>query len=85
MFKVNGKIFLLMGLEHEPVQFNLKCDPDRVIELSEQYECITAGYHMNKKHWITVTIDKTLSKKQLKELIDHSYELVAGAKPKKKK
>ena len=82
VFKVNGKIFLLVGLADQPLQFNVKCDPERAIELREQYECIIPGYHMNKKHWNTVIIDNTLSKKQLKELIDHSYELVL--KPKKK-
>ncbi len=82
VFKVGGKIFLLVGLLDQPLQFNVKCDPERAIELREQYECILPGYHMNKKHWNTVIIDNTLSKKQLKEQIDHSYELVA--KPKKK-
>lgn len=85
VFKVNGKIFLMVGLEHEPLQFNVKCNPERAIELKEQYDCIIPAYHMNKIHWITVIVDKTLSNKQLKELIDHSYDLVAPAKGKKKK
>jgi predicted DNA-binding protein (MmcQ/YjbR family) len=82
VFKANGKIFLLVGLYDHPLQFNVKCDPERAIELREQYSCIIPGYHMNKKHWNTVIIDKTLNNKQLKELIDHSYNLVF--KPKKK-
>jgi len=81
VFKVGGKIFLLMGLDAVPVQFNAKCDPDRALELREQYDCIVPGYHMNKKHWNTVIVDGTLSDRQLKELIDGSYELV---RPKKK-
>jgi predicted DNA-binding protein (MmcQ/YjbR family) len=76
VFKVNGKIFLLLSLTSQPLQFNAKCDPERAIELREQYGCIIPGYHMNKKHWNTIIIDNTLTKKQLKELIDHSYELV---------
>ena len=76
VFKAAGKIFLLVGLNNQPLQFNVKCDPERAIELREEYECILPGYHMNKKHWNTVIIDNTLSKKQLKELIDHSYDLV---------
>jgi len=76
VFKVAGKIFLLVGLTNQPLQFNAKCDPERAIELREQYDCILPGYHMNKKHWNTVIIDNTLSKKQLKDLIDHSYDLV---------
>jgi predicted DNA-binding protein (MmcQ/YjbR family) len=83
VFKANGKIFLLMSLTDEPLQFNVKCDPEKSLELREEYDCIIPGYHMNKKHWNTVIIDNTLSRKQLKELIDHSYDLVY--KPKKKK
>ena len=82
VFKAGGKIFLLLSLDTQPVQFNVKCDPDRAIELRDQFECIIPGYHMNKRHWNTVIIDNTLSSKQLKEQIDHSYGLVF--KPKKK-
>ena len=80
VFKVGGKIFLLLGLDAVPLQFNAKCDPDHALELREQYACIIPGYHMNKKHWNTVIVDGTLSDKQLKALIDESYDLV---KPKK--
>ena len=80
VFKVNEKIFLLMSLDADPLQFNAKCDPERAIELREQYECVQPGYHMNKKHWNTIVVDGTLSNKQLKELIDHSYSLVAKKK-----
>ena len=83
VFKVNGKIFLLVSLTASPLQFNAKCDPERAVNLREEYDCIIPGYHMNKQHWNTVIIDNTLTNKQLKELIDHSYSLVA--KPKKKK
>ena len=76
VFKVNGKIFLLVGLDRLPLQFNAKCDPERAIELRDQYSCIVPGYHMNKKHWNSVIIDNILTNKQLKELIDHSYDLV---------
>ena len=55
---------------------NLKCDPDRALELRDEYEAIIPGYHMNKKHWNTVTLDETLSSDLVLELIDHSYELV---------
>ena len=85
VFKVKGKMFLLVGLNNSPLQFNAKCDPERAIELREQYDCIIPGYHMNKIHWNTIIIDNTLSRKRLKELIDHSYDLVAGIKVKTKK
>ena len=82
VFKTGGKIFLLVGLTNVPLQFNAKFDPERAEELREQYDCIIPGYHMNKKHWNTVIIDRTLTNKQLCELIDHSYDLVT---PKTKK
>lgn len=80
VFKVKGKIFLLVALEADPLQFNAKCDPERAQELREQYEAVQPGYHMNKKHWNTVIVDGTLNNKQLKELVDHSYNLVAKIK-----
>ena len=84
VFKVRGKLFLLLSLNDQPLQFNVKCDPERAAELRDQYACIIPGYHMNKKHWNTVIVDGTLSKKQLKEQIDHSYELVSVARTKTK-
>ncbi|MES2702975.1 MAG: MmcQ/YjbR family DNA-binding protein [Bacteroidota bacterium] len=84
VFKAGGKIFLLLSLTSTPLQFNVKCDPEKVIELREQYECVLPGYHMNKRHWNTVVADGTLTGKQLKEMIDHSYSLVYK-QPKKQK
>lgn len=81
VFKVDEKIFLLTGLDSAPLQFNVKCDPDKAIELRDAYpDSVLPGYHMNKKHWNTVVVDGRLSKKQLKEMIDHSYELVKKKK-----
>ena len=78
VFKVNEKIFLLAGLDSSPLQFNVKCDPDKAIELRDEYpESVLPGYHMNKKHWNTIIVDGRLSAKQLKEMIDDSYTLVA--------
>ena len=78
VFKVKDKIFFLAGLESFPLQFNVKCDPDKAIELREEYpESVLPGYHMNKKHWNTVIVDGRLSAKQLKVMIDDSYELVS--------
>lgn len=76
VYKVNNKIFLLTGLNEEQLSFNVKCDPELAIELREQYPCVQPGYHMNKKHWNTIVVDNTVSNKQLKEWIDHSYDLV---------
>jgi predicted DNA-binding protein (MmcQ/YjbR family) len=81
VYKVNGKVFLLTGLDNHPLSFNVKCDPDRAIELREEYpENILPGFHMNKKHWNTVIADGRISVKLIYELIDHSYNLVAGKK-----
>jgi len=82
VFKVDGKIFLLASLNSQPLQFNAKCDPEKAIELREQYASILPGYHMNKKLWNTVIIDGSLSSQQLRDLVDHSYELVTKGKKK---
>lgn len=76
VLKSKGKIFLLISLNKDPIQFNVKCDPERAVELREQYASIIPGYHMNKKHWNTILIDGTVPSKLIYELIDHSYELV---------
>ena len=85
VYKINGKMFFLVGLDYETVQFNVKCDPDRAVELREEFpQSVLPGYHMNKKHWNTIVVDGVLSTRQLKEMIDHSYQL-AGARYKKSK
>ena len=83
VYKVGGKIFLLTGLDNEGLRFNVKCDPDKAIELREEFSCVLPGYHMNKKHWNTIVVDGSASVKQLKGWIDDSYELVVGSLPKK--
>jgi len=85
VFKVSGKIFLLMSLDEHPLRFNVKCDPDVAIELRETYpESVLPGYHMNKKHWNTIVVDGHLSLKQVHGFIDASYTLVGGGKDKTK-
>jgi predicted DNA-binding protein (MmcQ/YjbR family) len=74
--RVVGKIFAITGLEREVFTVNLKCDPDRAIELREQYPEIQAGWHMSKKHWNTVDFTGSLDNKTLRELVDHSYDMV---------
>jgi len=83
VYKAGGKVFLLVGLENEELRFNVKCDPDKAIELREQFSCVMPGYHMNKKHWNTIVADGSVSSKQLKEWIDHSYTLIIDSLPKK--
>lgn len=83
VFKVVGKAFALSSLSEEEARVNLKCDPDRAIELREEYPDIIPGWHMNKKHWNTVYLERELPDKMIEELIDHSYEMVVKKMPKK--
>lgn len=82
VFRVAGKIFALMDVDTFS-SVNLKCDPERAIELRERYEGIIPGYHMNKQHWNTVSANDDVPRKLLLELADHSYELVRASLPKK--
>lgn len=75
VFKVMSKMFLLISLEKGD-RFNAKCDPDRGIELRQEWEEIQPGYHMSKVHWNTVLLTGRLSDELIRELIDHSYDLV---------
>ncbi|MFA6469804.1 MAG: MmcQ/YjbR family DNA-binding protein [Bacteroidota bacterium] len=83
VFKVFGKMFLLTNVSEIPLSLNLKCDPERAIELRERYPAVSPGYHMNKKFWNTVTADGSLPEKALYELIDHSFDEVMKKLPNK--
>lgn len=83
VFKVMGKMFALTGLEHEEFTVNLKCDPDRSAELRDEYSDVRPGYHMSKLHWNTVAFEGELTDDFLRELIDHSYDLVVKGLRKK--
>ncbi|MEA3557990.1 MAG: MmcQ/YjbR family DNA-binding protein [Candidatus Thermoplasmatota archaeon] len=74
--RVGGKIFLLADIHSEPLRVNLKCDPRTAIDLREEFDSITPGYHMNKVHWNTVIFDGSIPADRLLEMIDHSYEQV---------
>lgn len=82
VFKVGEKLFLLTGIQSGD-RFNVKCDPELAIELRERYTEVQPGYHMNKKLWNTVYMDGALTRKQLHEMIDHSYDLIFKSLPKK--
>ena len=84
VFKVFDKIFLLCGLD-QPDRFNVKCEPERAVSLREEYEEVQPGYHMNKTHWNTVFMNGRLNDMQLKEMIDHSYDLIVSSLPKSKR
>lgn len=85
VFKVMGKMFCLCGLENNPASCNVKCDPEKAIELREEYSGVLPGYHMNKQHWNTIVFDGSFDDRQAKEWILHSYELVGASLTKKLK
>ena len=81
-FKVGGKIFAIIDISFFQ-SVNLKCDPEWAMELRERYGGILPGYHMNKKHWNTVSFDGSIPDPFILELVDHSYELVFSSLSKK--
>ncbi|MDA3867203.1 MAG: MmcQ/YjbR family DNA-binding protein [Salinivirgaceae bacterium] len=78
VFKVAGKMFALIGLDHVDLSIALKCDPERAQVLRSTHSAIGPAYHMSKTHWNGVRIDGTLKPEFVHELIDHSYELVVS-------
>ena len=85
VFRICNRIFVLTSLESVPLRVSLKCDPERAIELREQYpDKIIAGYHLNKKHWNTVLLEG-LPPALIKEMIQHSYDQVLDKVPKKER
>ncbi|MBN1187641.1 MAG: MmcQ/YjbR family DNA-binding protein [Bacteroidales bacterium] len=82
VFKVMNKMFALVPLDAD-LQINLKCSPEKSIELREKYPCVIPGYHMSKKHWNTIIIDGSISDKLIREWIDHSYDEVMKGLTKK--
>lgn len=84
VFKVGGKMFALTNLDGE-LSVNLKCDPEKAIELREKYPAVKPGYHMNKKLWNTVEMDNTINDNLIKEWINDSYKLIFDSLTKKVK
>jgi predicted DNA-binding protein (MmcQ/YjbR family) len=81
VFKVGGRMFALVPLDDNPSSVNLKCDPDLALELRARYASVRPGYHQNKRHWNTVELDGSIEDSELREMIDHSYELVVARLP----
>jgi predicted DNA-binding protein (MmcQ/YjbR family) len=78
VFKVAGRMFALVPLGPPPGSVSLKCDPDLAAGLRARYTAVTPGYHLNKRHWNTVALDGSVPDEELREMIDHSYELVVA-------
>ena len=82
VFKVGGKMFALSHLDGEPLQVSVKCDPELAVQLRSAYEAITPGYHLNKRHWNTITLDGSLPDEMVTDLLGDSYDLVVASLPK---
>src|SRR5262245_51826656 len=81
VFKVVGKMFALVALDGDAGTVTLKCDPDLALALREHHTAVRPGYHTNKRHWNTVDLDGSLHRDDVREMIDHSYELVVASLP----
>lgn len=79
VYKVGDKMFALATPDEFPHTVNLKCDPDRAIELRDRFEEVQPGFHMNKRHWNTIALGGRLPTNLVRELIDHSYQLVVAS------
>jgi predicted DNA-binding protein (MmcQ/YjbR family) len=77
VYKVDGKIFAIASFLDDPITVSLKCDPDDAMVLRQMYAAVQPGYHLNKKHWNTVSLDGSIPDETFYGLIDHSYRLVA--------
>lgn len=85
VFKVMGKMFLACNIEWNPVGFNVKCEPEKAIELREEYSGVNPGYHMNKQHWNTIVFDGSFTDDQGRAWIMDSYNLIVASLPRKLK
>ncbi len=83
VFKVAGKIFALSALDRAPLQVSVKCEPELAVGLRDSYPAIRPGYHLNKRHWNTITLDRSLPDQLVRDLIEDSYDLVVSALPKR--
>jgi predicted DNA-binding protein (MmcQ/YjbR family) len=82
VFKVAGKIFALSRLGGDPLRVSLKCEPGLAEQLREAHSAIAPGYHLNKRHWNTVTLDGSLPESMIHDLVEDSYDLIVAALPK---
>jgi predicted DNA-binding protein (MmcQ/YjbR family) len=81
VFKVAGKVFAITALDDRPLKISLKCEPALAEQLRDSYPQIAPGYHLNKRHWNTVTIDGALPDRMVRDLVEDSYDLVVAGLP----
>ena len=82
VFKVGGKMFAVCGLDLQPLQVSVKCDPELAVQLRSVHRAIAPGYHLNKRHWNTITLDGSLPDQMVTDMLGDSYDLVVGSLPK---
>ena len=83
VFKVEGKIFAITALERTPLKLSLKCEPELAEQLRASHAAVRPGYHLNKRHWNTVTLDGTLADAMVEDMVEDSYDLVVSALPRR--
>jgi predicted DNA-binding protein (MmcQ/YjbR family) len=83
VFKVAGKMFAISALERVPLEVSVKCEPDLAVELRNSYAAIRPGYHLNKRHWNTITLDDSLPDQLVRDRVEDSYDLIVSALPKR--
>lgn len=81
VFKVGGKVFAITRLAGDPLEVSLRCEPDLAVQLRAAHAAIAPGYHLNKRHWNTVTVDGSLPDRMVRELVEDSYDLVVEGLP----
>ena len=81
VFKVGGKMFALSRLAGRPLEVSLKCEPELAAQLRLTYSAIRPGYHLNKRHWNTITLDGSLEEAMVRDLVEDSYDLVVDGLP----
>jgi predicted DNA-binding protein (MmcQ/YjbR family) len=85
VFKVAGKMFALSALKRTPLQISVKCEPELALQFRDSYEAIVAGWHLNKRHWNTITCGGDCPDKLIRDMIEDSYDLVVDGLPKQKR
>jgi predicted DNA-binding protein (MmcQ/YjbR family) len=85
VFKVAGKMFALTRLEADPLTVSVKCDPVLAESLRDSYTSIVAGYHLNKRHWLTITVNRDAGDDMVRDLVQDSYDLVKPSRPRQRR
>lgn len=83
VFKVAGKMFALSALDRTPLNISVKCEPEVAVDLRHGYAAIRPGYHLNKRHWNTITLDGSISDELVRNLVEDSYDLVVSMLPRR--